>query len=64
MNKILVVNGKYYTGLCNFSDKRSEALIIKHQCSLEYTFSVIFSLVLSGEIALRRLEVFDVKVGK
>ena len=64
-NKILVVNGLFYSGMSkDLSPNRSEAVIIKSQNALNIILGAVLSSVMRGKIVLKRIEVVKEKEAK
>ncbi|HWQ42808.1 MAG TPA: hypothetical protein VN456_12340 [Desulfosporosinus sp.] len=61
MKKLLVLNGKYYTGNKEFNGKRSDAVVIKDETEYKMLVGVLFCKIINGETELRRVEVIDAK---
>jgi hypothetical protein len=61
-NKIIVVNGKFYTGICaeQFSHERSRAKVIDSKQELKVIINGVYWSVMRDEIELKRIEVLDV----
>jgi len=65
MNKIVVVNGKFYAGKdadnkLILKDKRSEAVVIKDLDEFKVVVGAILCRMMSDQFELKRVEVLDV----